>query len=201
MNFKVGDIVRIARPETTHMDFINSISEIENITLLKNIELKGYDDYWFNEKELEHVVTNESINGTAEVLTTEVTDNKEKIGDRVTKPLFDLLHECFKIMGIDYKKTFDEPTVKTEAEEAERILINNDAEVQRKAKAYDKICETLFMASGVIEDGDSFKWIIDPEVVCDEILRIITSDPMFDNNAVIARKRKESAGLFSKDEW
>ena len=64
-----------------------------------------------------------------------------------------------------------------EQEEVEELLMNNDKELRTKAELYDKICDKLFMATGIIEDGDSIQYIIDPEIIINEIIKIITEIP------------------------
>lgn len=77
-----------------------------------------------------------------------------------------------------------------ESEEVEQILINNDKEILDKAKMYDRICDTLFMATGMVNDGDSIKYIVDPEVICDELLKLILSDINVDREKFIVRKKE-----------
>ena len=61
--------------------------------------------------------------------------------------------------------------------EVEQLLVNNDRELKYKAEMYDKICDKLFMATGIIEDGNSIQYIIDPELIINEIIKIITEIP------------------------
>lgn len=65
----------------------------------------------------------------------------------------------------------------SESKEVEELLMNNDKELRTKAELYDKICDKLFMATGIIEDGDSIQCIIDPEIIINEIIKIITEIP------------------------
>lgn len=65
-----------------------------------------------------------------------------------------------------------------ETKEVEELLMNNDKELRTKAELYDKICDKLFMATGIIEDGDSIQYIIDPEIIINEIIKIITEIPL-----------------------
>ena len=82
-----------------------------------------------------------------------------------------------------------------EEAEAELILINKDKELIHKAKQYDKICEMLFMTSGIIDDGDSFKYIIDPETICDELIKVILKDYKLDREKIVNNKKEFIKGM------
>lgn len=74
-------------------------------------------------------------------------------------------------------------------DEAVRDLLQIESLVRDKAKKYDLIAETFFMACGVIEDGDSIKYIVDPETVCNAVLKILVDDINIDKEKIIQKKR------------
>lgn len=73
--------------------------------------------------------------------------------------------------------------------QAESDMSDMSDMIDFKAKQYDKIADMLFMSCGIIENGDSIRYIVDPETVCDELLRIIVSDKGMDRGRFIAKKR------------
>lgn len=80
---------------------------------------------------------------------------------------------------IDYLNHFHIPAAhpeEVEKEEAERILITEDMNKEYKARKYDEITDALFMAMGIIEDGDSIKYLIEPEEIIEKLIKIITDD-------------------------
>lgn len=70
----------------------------------------------------------------------------------------------------------------------EDALIAEDKELKRKADKYDQICDTFFMATGIIEDGDSIKYLIEPEEVLNAVLKVIIEG--LDSDKHIEAKRK-----------
>ena len=68
------------------------------------------------------------------------------------------------------------------------VLIAEDKELKRKADKYDQICDTFFMATGIIEDGDSIKYLIEPEEVLNAVLKVIVEG--LDSDKHIEAKRK-----------
>lgn len=59
-------------------------------------------------------------------------------------------------------------------DEATNHLNDMQLSIEEKAKKYDKIAETLWMSTGMIEDGDSIKFIVNPEITLQAIVNIIT---------------------------
>lgn len=76
-----------------------------------------------------------------------------------------------------------------EEDEMQSILIDEDKRLRDKANKYDLIAETVFMASGVIADGESFSYIIDPEIICDEVVKILANDLNLDRGVLIQKKK------------
>lgn len=74
--------------------------------------------------------------------------------------------------------------------QAEEELMEMDRMQRLKAEQYDRICEMMFMACGIVEDGDSIKYIIEPETVCDELLKIIITDDNVNREHVVETKKK-----------
>ena len=108
-------------------------------------------------------------------------------------------------MGLKFDEGFFNEKVTNdlnERTEMEQVLINEDRILAHKAKAYDLICEKMFMASGVIEDGDDIKWIIDPEVICSVILKIILNDVNIDRDKIVKDKKVKYSNIFKDgDSW
>lgn len=59
-------------------------------------------------------------------------------------------------------------------DEATKHLNDMQLSIEEKAKKYDKIAETLWMSTGMIDDGDSIKFIVNPEITLQAIINIIT---------------------------
>jgi len=81
-------------------------------------------------------------------------------------------------------------TFKDLEDQAQDELQAIDDTLRFKADQYDLISDMMFMACGIVEDGDNVRYIIDPETVCDELLRIILNDKQMDRSKFIAKKRK-----------
>lgn len=77
-----------------------------------------------------------------------------------------------------------------EEAEAVRDLNNMDKAIKEKADKYDLVAETFFMACGMIEDNESIKYIIDPETVCNAVLKILTNDINIDKERIVQKKRE-----------
>lgn len=75
--------------------------------------------------------------------------------------------------------------------QAEAELIEMDRIQKLKAEQYDRICEMMFSATGIVEDGDSIKYIIDPETICDELLRIMVEDSDISREKLVETKRRK----------
>jgi hypothetical protein len=85
-------------------------------------------------------------------------------------------------------------------DELEKMLIDNDKELKFKAEQYDKVCEKMFMSCGIIEDGDSTKYLFDPEIVCNEVLKIISGNNT--NREKFVLKKKEYVNMVKEGgEW
>jgi len=78
----------------------------------------------------------------------------------------------------------------SEEKQAQEELNQIDEYNRFKCEQYDRICSMLFMACGIIEDGDSIKYIIDPETVADELLRIIVDDEKIERQTLVDAKKK-----------
>ena len=72
--------------------------------------------------------------------------------------------------------------------QAQIELAEMDRMKEYKAQQYDRIAEMFFMSCGVIEDGDSLRYIIDPETVAEELMKIVTEDINIDRDLFIQRK-------------
>ena len=134
-----------------------------------------YDDvnkHTHHEKNLSYAFTDESITGAAE---------------KLMQPIMDRVAEIEKILGFNEQH-----------EELESILTDNDKEKDFKAAQYDRIKETMFMACGMVEDGDSIKYIIDPETIIDEILKIIIKDNE-DREKFVLKKRDAVNAIIKTD--
>ena len=92
--------------------------------------------------------------------------------------------DCF-----DYELSAHITAEHPEAIDAEQELVSIDRMVLYKSQQYDRICNTLFMSTGIINDGDSIRYIVDPETVCDELLKIILSDVSIDRDTIIKVKQ------------
>ena len=152
-------------------------------------------------KDYEHlIIKDEEIRKTAEKIL-----DKAPVTKRIITPMVDLLKDCYETMGLKFDEEFFNEKITSdinERTEMEQVLINEDKMLAHKAKAYDLICEKMFMASGIIEDGDSTKWIIDPDTVCSEILKIIVNDINVDRNDIIKMKKdKVSRIVKDGDSW
>lgn len=77
------------------------------------------------------------------------------------------------------------------SDQAEAELMEMDRIQRLKAEKYDKICGMLFIATGVVDDGDSIKYITDPESVCDELLRIIIEDENLNIEKLLETKKRK----------
>ena len=130
------------------------------------------DDRTHFEKNLSRIVTDESTAGAAE---------------KLMQPIMDRVKEIEDFLGITEQK-----------EELESILADADKEKDFKAVQYDKIKETMFMACGMVEDGDSIKYIIDPETIIDEILKIIIKDNE-DREKFVLKKRDAVNAIIKTD--
>jgi len=75
-------------------------------------------------------------------------------------------------------------------EQAQAELEQMDEYNRFKVEQYDRICEMLFASCGIVEDGDSIKYIIDPETVADELLRIVVDDSKIDRQTLVDSKKK-----------
>jgi len=67
-------------------------------------------------------------------------------------------------------------------------LIEMDRTTRYKADQYDRITKMFFMSCGVVEDGDSFKYIVDPETVAEELMKIVIEDIHVDRTDFEQRK-------------
>lgn len=165
MKFEVGDIVKLkASGDIGVIDSFDLYFDIVRIKFKEGILSVTSSD-------IEPVVTDEAFKGVA---------------DKIMNPLLNIIEDCYRIMGL--KDTSPLPT-EEERTEAERDLYQMGKDMEDKAKKYDRICETFFMASGMVEDGDSFKWIIDPETVLDAVLNVILADIKTDRESIVFKKR------------
>lgn len=71
----------------------------------------------------------------------------------------------------------------------EDILIKNDEDMIHKAEQYDRIVDMVFMSCGIIVDGASTQYLIDPATVCDELLKIIITDTKLDREQLVEKKQ------------
>ncbi len=87
-------------------------------------------------------------------------------------------------------KDFKDACLSTDAvkKQAEIELSEMDKMKDYKAQQYDRIAEMFFMSCGVIEDGGSLRYIIDPETVAEELMKIIVQDIEIDREQFISRK-------------
>lgn len=139
-------------------------------------------------KDYEHlIIKDEVIRKTVEKIL-----DKTPVTKRIITPIVDLLRDCYEQMGLKFDEDFFNEKVTNdlnERTEMEQVLINEDRILAHKAKAYDLICEKMFMASGAIEDGDDIKWIIDPDTVVSEILKVIVKDINVDRSKIVKIKK------------
>lgn len=139
-------------------------------------------------KDYEHlIIKDEVIRKTVEKIL-----DKTPVTKRIITPIVDLLRDCYEQMGLKFDEDFFNEKVTNdlnERTEMEQVLINEDRILAHKAKAYDLICEKIFMASGAIEDGDDIKWIIDPDTVVSEILKVIVKDINVDRSKIVKIKK------------
>jgi hypothetical protein len=152
-------------------------------------------------KDYEHlIIKDEVIRKTVEKIL-----DKTPVTKRIITPIVDLLRDCYEQMGLKFDEDFFNEKVTNdlnERTEMEQVLINEDRILAHKAKAYDLICEKMFMASGVIEDGDDIKWIIDPEVICSVILKIILNDVNIDRDKIVKDKKVKYSNIIKDgDSW
>lgn len=83
--------------------------------------------------------------------------------------------ESLKLASIAESILFPNKINKQELEEeAVKHLSAMQLDKEEKAKKYDKIAEKLWMSTGMIEDGDSIKFIVNPEITLQAIINIIT---------------------------
>lgn len=75
-------------------------------------------------------------------------------------------------------------------EQAQDELDAIDSDIRHKADLYDLICEIMFMSCGIIEDGDSVQYIINPEILCDELIKIIVNDNNMDRDRFVRMKKQ-----------
>jgi len=73
-------------------------------------------------------------------------------------------------------------------DQAQAELIEKDRMTAYKADQYDRITKMFFMSCGVVEDGDSFKYIVDPETVAEELMKIVIEDIHVDRTDFEQRK-------------
>ena len=88
----------------------------------------------------------------------------------------------------DEMRKYNESILENDRLILEDALIAEDKELKRKADKYDQICDTFFMATGIIEDGDSIKYLIEPEEVLNAVLKVIIEG--LDSDKHIEAKRK-----------
>jgi hypothetical protein len=202
MDFKVGDLVKIINEKKRFFNQIGTIVESSPMKFNKYFKIlfktNGGEESWCyaKSKDLLQVITEDSIKGTAKKII-----DKESVTSKVMTPIFNKIKECYDILGIPFT---DEElhNFKIGSKEMEQILINEDRILKDKAKAYDLICEKMFMASGVIEDGDDIKWIIDPEVICSVILKIILNDVNIDRDKIVKDKKVMYSNIIKDgDSW
>lgn len=190
--YKINDSVKCIRSGHERENCIGEIIGIDNTHIPYYVVFKGYE-YWLREEDLILVINDKSISETADKIIEKSTAR------RITKPLIDLLEECYDILGMPFNKAEFESNIKETEEqhnEMEQILVNEDRILRKKAESYDKICAKMFMASGVIEDGDSFKWLIDPDIICSVILKIILDDVNVDRDKIIEDKKVKYSKIF-----
>lgn len=82
----------------------------------------------------------------------------------------------------------DEKFEERAEEQAQAEMMEMDRMTAYKAQQYDRIAEMFFMSCGVIEDGNSLRYIIDPETVAEELMKIVTEDINIDRDLFIQRK-------------
>jgi len=92
--------------------------------------------------------------------------------------------------GLDYPEDVLAHHKATAHKELENILITNDSLIKHKAEQYDKVLNMVFMSCGIITDGPSTQYIIDPSTVCDELLKIIITDTKVDRSAFVEAKKE-----------
>lgn len=206
MDFEVGDLVKIINEKKRFFNQIGTIVESSPMKFNKYFKIlfktNGGEESWCyaKSKDLLQVITEDSIKGTAKKII-----YKTPVTKRIITPIIDLLRDCYEQMGLKFDEDFFNEKVTNdlnERTEMEQVLINEDRILAHKAKAYDLICEKMFMASGVIEDGDDIKWIIDPEVICSLILKIILNDVNIDRDKIIKDKKIKYSNIFKDgDSW
>lgn len=108
--------------------------------------------------------------------------------ERDLKPLISkvICSEC----GLDYPEDVLAHHKATAHKELENILITNDSLIKHKAEQYDKVLNMVFMSCGIITDGPSTQYIIDPSTVCDELLKIIITDTKVNRSAFVEAKKE-----------
>jgi len=95
------------------------------------------------------------------------------------------------VHGIPVDEQVDSIDQVAEFEEQAQEELNQIDEYNRfKCEQYDRICSMLFASCGIVEDGDSIKYIIDPETVADELLRIIVDDSKIERQTLVDAKKK-----------
>lgn len=82
----------------------------------------------------------------------------------------------------------DEKFQERAEEQAQIELDQMDRMKEYKAQQYDRITDMFFMSCGVIEDGDSLRYIVDPETVAEELMKIVVEDINIDRSQFIQRK-------------
>ena len=125
------------------------------------------------------VVFREDGEGTFELM---IEESKLILSNRVRH----ICPEC----GIDYADEDMADHMRLEHGQAEAELMEMDRKQGLKADQYDRICNMMFMATGIVDDGDSIKYIVDPETVCNELLRIIIEDENVNREKLVDAKEK-----------
>ena len=85
----------------------------------------------------------------------------------------------------DYVTLVENEIFTKNEEEAVKNLNDMDKEIKDKASKFDKINEVLFMACGMIEDGDTIRYIIHPEIVLNKIIEVICSEDISNREKII----------------
>lgn len=211
MDFKVGDLVKIINENKKTFNMIGTIVGYASMVKHKNkyntyfkvlFKINAGEEIWCYAKsdDLLHVITEDSIKGTAKKII-----DKTPVTKRIITPIVDLLRDCYEQMGLKFDEDFFNKKVTNdlnERTEMEQVLINEDRILAHKAKAYDLICEKMFMASGVIEDGDDIKWIIDPDTIVSEILKVIVKDINVDRSKIVKIKKDRVSRIVKDgDSW
>lgn len=190
MNYKVGDRILVNVAEnyyTGHISIIMDKSNVHNNILM-----------WYTEKNKKHplFVNEENIVGLLsgrhmcpecgmDYADEDIADHmmqEHLISIEEYKKDFDLTDECKENMINSLKKYYEA--------QAQEELKQMDEILKSKAEQYDRICEMMFSACGIVEDGESIKYIIDPETVADELLRIMVDDDKIDRQTFVDRKKR-----------